>query len=349
MRYINAKSFANKQLNKWEMRQKKAVLRSKPIEVSLEPTLRCNASCVMCNRQYVRKDQVRHSGLLTWEVFDKARPFFPYAEQVLLGGFGESLLHPDYIEMVKEIKKYGPEVYFFTNGILMRPEIAAGLVDAGIDQICVSIGGSAPETHTFIRGADTLGKVIENLRSLGRYKAQHGNGRPALSFNVVAMNSVLPEINGILELAKELRVESLWMPHLVAQEEKMITESPWSRVEEAKPYFREAERKAKELGIELHIPSLDECVGDCLSFFQEIYVAWDGQVLSCAFERFILGDLKTQTIQEIWNGPGYVELRRKYFQRGIQEVCPNCSKWSNEPSAHLHPAANSREFAEKRF
>jgi len=349
LRYINAKSFANKQLNKLEIRLKKVGLLSKPIEIHLEPTLRCNASCVMCNRQYVRKEEVRSSGFLTWEIFDKVRPFFPYAEQVLLGGFGEALLHPDYIDMVREIKRYGPQVYFFTNAVSLRPEIAAGLVESGLDLICVSIGGSTSKTHAYVRGADTLGRVIDNIRSLNRIKAENGNGRPDISFNVVAMNSVLPEINGILDLAKELQVGSLWMPQVVAQHQEMIEESPWIRVEEAKRYFREAERKAEELGIELHLPNLDESIGDCLSFFQEINVAWDGKVFSCAFERFILGDLHTHTIEEIWNGPGYVKVRTGYFEKGIQEVCPNCTTWSNEPSAHLHPAANSREFAERLF
>ncbi len=349
VRYINAKSFANKQFNKLEIRQKKIKLLSRPVEISLEPTLRCNASCVMCNRQFIRKEEVKKSGLLTWEIFEKVRPFFPTAERVLLGGFGEALLHPDYIDMVKEIKRYGPSVYFFTNAVSLRPKVAEGLVEAGLDQICVSIGGASAKIHSYIRGADTLGKVIENLQTLNRLKAENGNGHPAISLNVVAMNSVLPEINDILDMASDLGIESLWMPHLVAQHEGMIEESPWTRVEEAKGYFRKAEEKAAALGIELHLPSLDECVVDCLSFFQEIFVTWDGKVLSCALERYILGDLNTHTIEEIWNGPGYLKLRKEYFERGIQKVCPNCSKWSNEPNAHLHPTANSRKFAERLF
>jgi len=349
MRYITAKSFANKQLNKLEIKRRKVRLRSRPIEISLEPTLRCNSNCVMCNRQSVRKEQVRNSGLLSWETFDKARSFFPFAERVLLGGFGESLLHPDYIDMVKEIKKYGPNVYFFTNAVSLKPEIAEGLIRSKLDQICVSIGGATPETHAYVRGADTLGKVIENLRELNRLKGNNGNGRPSISFNVVAMNSVLPEITGILDLARELDVESVWMPHIVAQQVEMIVESPWTRVNEAKDYFREAENKAMELGLEIHLPDLNEYVGDCLSFFQEIYITWDGKVLSCPFERFILGDLKTHTLEEIWNGPGYLKVRKDYRERGIQKVCPNCTKWSNEPGSHLKPSANSREFAERLF
>ena len=349
MRYINAKSFANKQLNKFELRRRRTRLVSRPIEISLEPTLRCNATCVMCNRQSVRKDQVKNSGLLDSETFDRVRPFFPYAERVLLGGFGEALLHPDYIRMVREIKKCGPQVYFFTNAYLLKREIAEGLVDAGLDQVCVSIGGADPETHTYVRGGDTLGKVIDNIRGLNECREAAGNGHPQVSFNVVAMNSVLPEIEAILDLASELKIESLWMPHLVAQEEGMIEESPWTQVEEARERIESAARKAEALGIDFFPPGLDESVGDCLSFFQEIYVAWDGKILSCPFERFILGDLAEHSIEEIWNGPGYRKVREGYFREGIEKVCPNCSKWSVEPSAHLHPAANSREFAERRF
>jgi MoaA/NifB/PqqE/SkfB family radical SAM enzyme len=301
----------------------------------------------MCNRLYVRKGEDRNTGFLSWEVFDRVKPFFPYAERVLLGGFGEALLHSDYIEMVKAIKKCGPAVYFFTNAVKLSPEIARGLVEAKLDQICVSIGGATSETHAYVRGADTLGRVVENLKSLNRYKRENGNLFPEISFNVVAMNCVLPEITRILDLANELNVDSLWMPHLAAHGEEMIKESPWIQVEEANKFFQEAVVKANGLGIDFHPPSFDEYIDDCLSFFQEIFVTWDGKILSCALERYIMGDVSSQTIEEIWNGPSYIKARTEYFTKSIQKLCPNCIKWSNSAQAHLHPTPNSRTYAEK--
>lgn len=346
MQFVNLRSFINKQLNKFEVRQGKVRLRSRPVEIHVEPTLYCNANCVMCNRQFFHKRKDQKAGFLAWETFDKVRPFFPYAENVLLGGFGEALLHSDYIEMVKEIKKYGPRVYFFTNAVMLKPEIAEGLVEAKLDQICVSIGGAREETHAYVRGSDTLKEVVANLRYLSQCKRGNGNRFPSISFNVVAMNSVLPELEEIVDLAKGLDVESLWMPHLAAHGEGMIKESPWIQVDEAKGYFRKAEQRAKKLGIEFHPPRLDEYSGDCRSFFQELFVAWDGKVLSCALERYILGDLSEQSIEEIWNGSGYIKGRAEYFKGGIQSLCPNCIRWSNGPSAHLHPTPNSRIYAE---
>jgi MoaA/NifB/PqqE/SkfB family radical SAM enzyme len=110
--------------------------------------------------------------------------------------------------MVKEIKKHGPIVYFFTNAVSLKPEIAEGLIKSKLDQICVSIGGASPETHAYVRGADTLGKVIENLRELNRLKGNNGNGHPSISFNVVAMNSVLPEITGILDILPKISMSN---------------------------------------------------------------------------------------------------------------------------------------------
>ena len=64
----------------------------------------------------------------------------------------------------------------------------------------------------------------------------------------------------------------------------------------------------------------------CPDFFWFAFVAWNGKVLSCCFERHGVGDLNLQTAEEIWNGETYRHLRRSYFERGIRSVCEGCSR-----------------------
>jgi len=54
---------------------------------------------------------------------------------------------------------------------------------------------------------------------------------------------------------------------------------------------------------------------DCRSLFEIMVVNWDGTVMSCALERYVVGDLKESSIDEIWNSKGMVELRRDYYKR----------------------------------
>ena len=76
-------------------------------------------------------------------------------------------------------------------------------------------------------------------------------------------------------------------------------------------------------------------------------VNWDGTVMSCSQERFILGDLKAQSIQSIWNSPGMIDLRKKYYKDGLPNLCPACTCWDNRPEAYLNPWKNARQYARR--
>jgi MoaA/NifB/PqqE/SkfB family radical SAM enzyme len=64
----------------------------------------------------------------------------------------------------------------------------------------------------------------------------------------------------------------------------------------------------------------------CLDFFRYAFVAWNGKVLSCCFERYPVGDLNVSNADEVWNGAEYRRLRRAYHEVGIRSVCDGCSK-----------------------
>lgn len=64
----------------------------------------------------------------------------------------------------------------------------------------------------------------------------------------------------------------------------------------------------------------------CLDFFRFAFVAWNGKVLSCCFERHPVGDLNLATADEVWNGKPYRELRRTFFEKGIGTACGSCSR-----------------------
>ena len=64
----------------------------------------------------------------------------------------------------------------------------------------------------------------------------------------------------------------------------------------------------------------------CLDFFRFAFVAWNGKVLSCCFERHPVGDLNLQTADEVWNGKPYRTLRRTFFEQGIATACGSCSR-----------------------
>jgi len=301
----------------------------------------------MCNRNFNRYKDKTSEGFLSWDIFYKVSSFFKYAENVIFSGFGEPLLHPEFISMLIEIKKYHSFVSFYTNGSLMNEELGKRLVDIGTDMICISMGGATRETYMKIRGIDAFGSVINNIMALTEYKKKAKKRRPLIAFNVVAMNSILPELEALVDLAKKIGVEHISMPNLVAQGEAMHKESIWHDVNRAEAVFKKAKILADKYNIRFIPPLLEIKKLGCKDLFKTMMITWDGKVLSCAMERFIIGDLKEDTIGHIWNSAGMIKLRRDYYKRGLENLCPDCACWDNRPEAFLNPWLNSREYASR--
>lgn len=346
MRLSSLVSVSNMFLNRFEVKQKRTRLLSRPLNIALEPTLKCNSDCFMCNRNFSRAETKKAESFLSWETFNRVRPLFKYTRSILFGGFGESLLHPEYMAMLKEMKKEARFVFTYTNAIQLDEEAGRALVDAGMDRICVSIGGASRATYKKIRGVDKYDRVIENLKLLRDYKKKKGTVRPAVFLEVVAVNSVLSEMPALIELARELEVQEVSLTHIVAQGEALRKESVWLNAEEAKAAFESAAELARKHGIKFNPPSLDEKrKGSCSMLFDLIVVNWDGTVMSCPRERYIIGDLSAASPGAIWNSRGMIKLRRDFHEKGLAAVCPKCSCWDNDPENFLDPPSNSREHA----
>jgi MoaA/NifB/PqqE/SkfB family radical SAM enzyme len=336
----------NKVLNRVETKLKRTRLISNPPELTIEPTLQCNSDCIMCNRSFNREEDKISQGFLSWDILNKTSPYWPTAH-ILFGGFGESFMHPQYLEMLRAMKHAGASVYTYSNGILLTEALSMGLVDAKMNKINISMGGATGETYRKIRGVDAFQTVVRNLKSLRDYKRERATPFPRVSFNVVAMESVMPEIKDILELAKELGVEEMAMPNLVVQGDALLDEFIWSNMEKNQKIIAEAVTLAKKLQITFHPPVLDEREGYCWDLFTRLNVNWDGSVMSCAMERFILGDLRSQSITEIWNSPALSKLRGDFLAGRAAQHCPQCSCRNLTRESLVNPWFNARSKADR--
>ena len=66
--------------------------------------------------------------------------------------------------------------------------------------------------------------------------------------------------------------------------------------------------------------------GRCLYPFLYARVSYSGKVYFCPFIRVEVGDLTTQTLQEVWTGEKYVSLRKKLVEEQLFPVCRRCCK-----------------------
>lgn len=140
----------------------------RPVEhlakVYVEPTSRCNLNCRTC----IRNAWEEPMGDMTAETFARVleglQAFDP-PPAVFFGGFGEPLAHPSTLDMVAQVKALGsPKVGLITNGCLLNERVSTALIEAGLDDLWVSLDGIRPESYGDVRLGAYLPQVLDNLR-----------------------------------------------------------------------------------------------------------------------------------------------------------------------------------------
>ena len=71
--------------------------------------------------------------------------------------------------------------------------------------------------------------------------------------------------------------------------------------------------------------------GRCLYPFLHARVSFSGKVFFCPFIRVEVGDLTESSLEEVWNGERYVDMRQRLLEHGIFPVCRRCCKVELSP------------------
>jgi MoaA/NifB/PqqE/SkfB family radical SAM enzyme len=159
-----------------------ALDRDRPLITHLVITRRCNLSCGYCF-EYDKVSQPVPLATLKQRIDHLAtlRSVF-----VTLTG-GESLLHPDVIELVRHVRARGMTPFLNTNGYLLTRELIEGLDEAGLYGMQLSIDNARPNAVS----KKSLKPLLPKLRLLARHAKFHvrintvlGSGPPEEALEV---------------------------------------------------------------------------------------------------------------------------------------------------------------------
>ncbi|MBN1938929.1 MAG: radical SAM protein, partial [Candidatus Aminicenantes bacterium] len=132
-----------------------------PIRLWIEPTSVCNLACVMCPNKDLPKEQKGFMDLgLFKKIVDEAKDF---VFDVHLLHRGESLIHPEFFEMVRYAHDAGIVTRFHTNGTLLTEDKARKLIASRLDQFAFSFDGFDAETYESIRVNAKFEKTVQNI------------------------------------------------------------------------------------------------------------------------------------------------------------------------------------------
>src|ERR1700679_1307643 len=139
-----------------------SVAQHEPVCLYLETTNRCNLLCTTCPRTY---EQLEPEADMPWELFASLIDQYPNIARVVLHGIGEPMLVKDLAQRVKYLKDRKIYVLFNTNGTLLTRANGRALIEAGLDELRVSLDAAESEVFQMVRGKDFFDKIVANVKN----------------------------------------------------------------------------------------------------------------------------------------------------------------------------------------
>ena len=331
-----------------------AVADHEPVCLYLETTNRCNLLCTTCPRTY---EQLEPEADMPWELFTSLIDQYPNIARVVLHGIGEPMLVKDIAQRVKYLKDRGIYVLFNTNGTLLNEKNGRALIDAGLDELRVSLDAAESDVYQMVRGKDFFDKIVENVGNFTKMQREMNAPKPRVSLWLTGLRETVDQLPNFVRLAHRVGVYEVYLQRLVFFDDPMSDKS-MARAESAlfehttereEALIREAEDAAQELGVMFSASGAvdpgesirkqrdDAPWSLCRRPWSLMYITANGRVLPCCiapfsmkgYGAFTLGDATQATLKEIWNGSEYQRFREGLLTSAPPPACANCGlRWS---------------------
>lgn len=279
----------------------------------------CNARCIMCPVEDVARDKKLMPQLLFDKLVREIEPHAAWVKQVALQAQGEPTIDKKLEQKIRAMKGIGvPTVTIISNGSLMTKQRAEGILEAGIDFVDFSIDGATKKVFEEIRVRLNFEEVVRNVETF-----------------IEARNRINPKCH--------IRIRFTIQD--INRHEFQDFKDYWSQRLGANPrdlaYGKELHHWAN--WIEGFEPYEDEDLKRlnataCQSPFSTFAVLNDGRVALCCNDynaAVCLGNVYDNTIEEIWQGDKFREVRAAHRGQGRcgVDICVNCNAW--DPKAKI--------------
>ncbi len=327
------------------------VAEDEPVCLYLETTNRCNLLCATCPRTF---EALEPPGDMSWDLFTGIVDQFPRIARVVLHGVGEPMMVPALPRMIRYLKDRGSYVLFNTNGTLLNARKGRELIEAGLDELRLSLDAAEPEAFKLVRGRDMFARILRNIRNFRALQRELGAATPRVSLWLTGLKETIDQLCDFVRLAHDLGIPEVYLQRLVYFAEGQGLARAQSALfadddgEESRR-VRAAEALARELGISFNASGATDPASSlkqqddkqpwslCRRPWTLMYFTAHGRAIPCCiapfsmrgYDGFTLGDATQQSLREIWNGPRYQAFRSALLSDQPAPACAGCGlRWS---------------------
>lgn len=263
-------------------------------EARIESSTVCNYACSFCPHS----DLTRSKDFMSMDLYRTIIDKLPSEiEVVTLSGLGEMFLDPNIFAKIIYAKNRGYTVNALTNGSMFVGSKLEELRVSGIDSVRLSIHASTFDLYKSITGCSSV-RDFNNKEYLIDYLQ-------ATDIEVIVTMDVTDENihdvdNVILKYRERVDLLEIWKVHNWGK---------WGS-------YRDGEQAKMTCGRPFDGP---------------LQIQVDGTINMCCFDydgTLLLGDLKTQTIEEIFNSASLDTIKKFHLGETVEEdiLCKHCDQ-----------------------
>ena len=308
-----------------------------PAAISWLVTLTCNRRCPYCYYKVLPWDGT--SATPADASFAHADVMRVVDEMALLGTStlyltgGEPLLRADLLAIIERASAHGIRVFLNTK-YAISDELARGLHDAGIHEVSYSLDAATDKQADAMAGhKGYLPEAVASISALLRAGVE-------TRVNAVATSTAASGLLGLARLCVSLGVRQLTISPFMdpsfarASHVKLIRLGPplgdlVARLQEdVGDGLRLSVGSAEAAASSVRVDCSDRLL--CEVGLKTLDVLPDGRVTRCRYsptdERLVVGDLRRQTLLEVWNGDPLLDLTLPAADRFPDTACASCGE-----------------------
>jgi radical SAM protein with 4Fe4S-binding SPASM domain len=330
------------QNQKDELRQ--AVLNAKsfkPLYIKVKVFYGCNLKCEMCNHWRETREPPISTDRLK-EVLNELAALG--TRKIHISG-GEPMLRPQVPDMTEQASTLGMKVTMTTNGTLIDKAKAKRLVEAGLRGVNISIDSPIRKMHEKIRGVE--GSYKATIKAVALFRRYTHKGKLAIRINTVVSRTNYQTLVTLPDLAHEIGADGI---NLIPVDDH-CGEILSMRKKDIAFFNQEIAPRIAERALALGLIVSDEDAfpfgrtdsevrlgragryafgyydqHPCYAPWTHSLIDFNGNVYVCCMTRERippLGNLKTQSFKEIWEGAAYRQIRLKMHPPALA-ACRRC-------------------------
>lgn len=281
-----------------------------PPRINIEPTNHCNMKCIMCPHGVM----TRKKGTMDMKTFKNLIDECAcYDSTIWLHLLGEPFLNPNIFEMIKySHEKHIKKIGLSTNGTFLEKNIAEKILKSGLTRLECSVDAVDNQSYKEMRNSDDYDNLVDNIRYLLQLKKDLEIKNPVISIQFVKMKKSDKFLKDSF---------SQWKDYLNDEDFIMTIEysSFAGQLKNSKNFFSTCKNKGEKRN-------------PCGWLWKGTVILYNGDVTICGGDydgKSVLGNIKNQSLESIWMGEKYNNLRRLHIERQFRNtgLCSICDEW----------------------